>query len=420
MLLKINSIIWIITTVLITYVGFYYTFTLGFPQLKIISMIKSLINKKSRKENRKILNLTLAGKIGVGSISGIALCILKGGVGSIFWLWVSSILLACLSYVETKLGIKYKIKKNNMTVGGPASYLEHGLNKKRLAKFYSILIILTYLIAFISIQTNTIIISLENTFSIKKIFIAIFLLVIILFAISKGINTISKVTDVLVPLMGVIYILLGFLIIVKDWNNTLNVFSLIIKSAFEKNTMKKSLLMSIVIGIERGIFSTEVGTGTTAMISSLSNDKNDNLCKIQILGTYFTSLVICTITALIILSTDYTSAINNSMNGIEIVSYALNEHFGIIGIYLLTTIIFLFAFSTILTSYYYGELNLKYLLNSKNLNTYLKIAVIINIIYSSYIRPDIIWSIVDIFVAFITIINVYALIKLKKSIKQSK
>ena len=358
-----------------------------------------------------MLNLTLAGKIGVGSISGIAICIITGGISSLFWLWISAFILASLTFVETKLGIKYK--KENNSVGGPVEYIEKITKSKNLAIIYSLLIIITYVIAFISIQTNTIVISLKNNFNISKTMIILFLITIFYLSTRKGISTISKITSILTPIMGVIYILVGIIIIFNNYNEVISLLKLIIKSAFEIKSIKTLFIIPFITGIQRGIFSNESGIGTTAII--VSNSEIEDLNKqenIQIIGTYFTSLIICTITALIILTSNYESIDITNINGIEIVSYAFLEHFGYYGIIILTAIIFMFAFSTIVTSYYYGEINYKYLFKKEK--NKLKLITILVIIYSSFSKPTLLWNIVDILVAILSIINSYAMLKIIK------
>lgn len=418
MLIEISNIIWVITAFLILYVGIYYTIFLRFPQFNFISIIKSLKKNNNKKSNTfELLFLTLAGKIGVGSISGIALCILYGGLGSLFWLWISAILLASLSFVETKLGIKYKETYNGESIGGPSFYIEKGLNMTKLAKFYSVLIIITYIFSFISIQSNTIIISLENIINVNKLLLVLMLIVLTFFSIFRGIKTITRITNYLVPIMGIFYIIIGMIIILNNLSSVIEIFKQIFISAFNIKALKASILIPIIVGIERGIFSNEAGMGTTAMIAGLSNDNDiEKQANVQIIGTFFTSLIICTITALIILTSNYQNLSVANINGIELVSYAFFEHFGYFGIIMLTIIIFLFAFSTIVTSYYYGEINIKYLTKSNKYINLLKIIVIIIIIYSAFTNPQKLWLIVDIIVALISLINVYAMYKLRKKL----
>lgn len=414
-LLKTKSdIIWVITTFLILYVGVFYTIKLKLPQFKLTNVFKK--NEGNEKSNTlKLLSLTLAGKIGVGSIAGIALCIFQGGKATIFWLWISSIILASLTYVETKLSIKYRSKENNRYVGGPSFYIEKGLNNKKLAKAYAFLIILAYVLAFISVQTNTIVKQMEMTFNFSKLSIAIFLVVITYFSLKKGVDSISNLTAFLVPVMGGIYICIGIYVITNNFDQTLVVLKEIVTEAFDIEGLKGAILIPIIIGIERGVFSSESGIGTTAMITALSNNNDvEKEAKLQVLATFFTSLVICTITALIILTTSYQNINFTDINGIEVVTYAFYKHLGPIGIIILTIVIFLFAFSTIVTCFYYGEASLKYL-TSKNTN-YLKWIIIAIMIYSSFSSPVVIWNITDIIIAMIAIINVYTMYKLKDKI----
>ena len=406
---NISVLIWTITTFFILYVGIYFTVKLKIPQLRIFKILKSL--KDKNKETYKLLNLTLAGKIGVGSISGIAICIITGGISSIFWLWVSAFILASLTYVETKLGIQYKTKSN--IIGGPSKYIEKITNNKMLSIIYSFLIIITYVIAFTSIQTNTIVISLENNFNIDKLVVVISLIIIFYLSTKNGISTISKITSILTPIMGMIYIIIGIIIIFNNYDEVINILKLIIINALNIKNLKSVFLIPFIVGIQRGIFSNESGIGTTAIVISDSNSEDfQKQANIQMLGTYFTSLIICTITAIIILTSNYEIIETTNINGIEIVSYAFLEHFGYYGIILLTAIIFMFAFSTIVTSYYYGEINYKYLFDSKKSN--LKIVTILVIIYSAFTKPNLLWNIVDILVAILSIINTYAMLKIIK------
>lgn len=411
LLKTISDIIWVITTFLILYVGVFYTIKLKLPLFKLTNVFKK--NEGNEKSNTlKLLSLTLAGKIGVGSIAGIALCIFQGGKATIFWLWISSIILASLTYVETKLSIKYRSKENNQYVGGPSFYIEKGLNNKRLAKIYAFLIILAYVLAFISVQTNTIVKQMEMTFNFSKLSIAIFLVVITYFSLKKGVDSISNLTAFLVPVMGGLYICIGIYVITNNFDQTLVVLKEIVTEAFDIEGLKGAILIPIIIGIERGVFSSESGIGTTAMITALSNNNDvEKEARLQVLATFFTSLVICTITALIILTTSYQNINFTDINGIEVVTYAFYKHLGPIGIIILTIVIFLFAFSTIVTCFYYGEASLKYL-TSKNTN-YLKWIIITIMIYSSFSSPVVIWNTTDIIIAMIAIINVYAMYKLK-------
>lgn len=407
MLNDINSFLWFQTTLIVSLVGVYLLIYNNLSPFKLLNKCK-----KISKDSIKLLNLSLGGKIGVGSISGIAISIIIGGKGTIFWIWISSIVLTIFTYLETKAGILFKERD----FGGPSIYIKNKLNNKFLSIIYSILIIFTFIFSFILIQSNTIIISLSSTFNIKIIIIVILLLISVYFSINKGIRFIEKITSYLVPFMGAVYIFIGLIVIINNINTIPNIIKDILIDAF---TFKSIINLPVIIGFQRSIFSNESGMGTTSMIVALSNTSDyKKEAFVQILGNYFISLIVCTISALLILTSDYNSIGITNINGIEIINYAFNYHFGNIGIYLSSLIILLFAFSTIITSFLYGDITIKHLFHNKK-NTFTKIIVIIVIVFSSIIDPKYIWNIVDISVSLTTLINIYALIKMRKELKES-
>lgn len=408
MLSFISSILWIVITLIVVIFGIYLRFNLS----KNVNNSYKMSNKK---ESLKLLCMNLAGKIGVGSISGIAISIMIGGVGTLFWIWISSIFLAPIIYLETKIGIKYREKNNNGFIGGPQVYLKEKLRNKRLSIIYSILIIFTNLFAFILIQSNTIVISFEIFLKIKRIIIALFLSFLLYLSINKGINKILKITSYLCPIMCFIYILIGIMILLKNIDIIPILIKNILKDAF---SFRSVFTLPFVIGFQRSIFSNEAGMGTTAMVSSLSSDGNyKKECKFQVFGTYFITLVICSISALIILTCPYKELTYINLNGIEIINYAFTYHFGSFGNIILIIIVFLFSYSTLITCYYYGLINTRYLFNNKS-DAFIKLVVIIVVILSIFISSTNIWLIVDILTAMVTLINIYALIKLKKELME--
>lgn len=407
MLSNLCQYLWIVTTLIIILVGIYFLFYYNLSSFKVLKMCKSI-----SKDNIKLLNLSLASKIGVGSISGIAIALIFGGKGTIFWIWISSFIFSIYSYIETKTGILYKEKN----IGGPFIYIKNKLNNNYLSILYSIIIIFVFLFSFILIQSNTIILSILNAFDLNIIFVLLLLLIISYISISKGIERISKIVSFLVPIMAFIYILIGIIVLIKNINIIPNILISIIKEAFTINSFSS---IPFIIGFQRSIFSNESAMGSTSMIVSLSQSKNyNNEAFIQIIGNYFISIIICTISALIIITTDYESLGFCNINGIEIINYAFTYHFGLFGKYLSLLIIILFAFSTIITSFYYGDTIIKYYFKNKK-NTFTKFIVIIVIVLSSIANPTNIWNIVDISIALATLINIYALIKLRKDIKES-
>jgi len=421
-MLKIfESILWSIVIIMLLGGGLYFTFSLNFIQFNFKEMLKSFKHKKeSQITPFKSLTMALAARIGVGSLAGIALAIYNGGPGTIFWIWVSGIITSSNSFVESYLGIKYRVKDDDVHKGGPSYYIDKGLNNKNLAKIYAILIISAYIIGFMTIQANTITKSLNEYLNINPFIIGIVLALITAISIFKGVKSIANITSLLVPIMGIVYIILSIYILITNINKLPGIFYSIINSAFNFKAFGFGIISSFIIGIQRGVFSTEAGLGSGSIASSIADDNDGiKIGLIQVLGIYFTTFIICTATAFIILTSDYLNIDFRNINGIEITQYALKYHLGDIGIIILIFSILSFAFSTIISGYYYGESNLKYLdknINSSHINL-LKITTIILLIIGSIVNSSILWRLVDIFVALMAIINMYSLLKLRNIVK---
>ena len=415
MLETIKSIMWAIVTALILFSGLYFSKKLHFPQLKINKIFKSLKGNNNKGITPiKTLFLTLAGRIGVGSIAGVALAIYLGGPGTIFWMWVVAIISGALAYIETMLAIKYKDKKQN--IGGPSYYIKKGLKNKPLAIIYSLIIIVSYLIGFIPIQSNTVAKSIDMINPTNHLIIGLIIAFISFVIIKDGINKISKVTSKLVPFMTLIYISMALFVIIINIEKFPQVLSQIIQEAFQIKPFLTSFIPVILIGVQRAIFSNESGIGLGAIAASASNSINGSKSGyIQVLGVYITTILICTATAFMILIFDYKSVTLTNPNGIELTSIAFNYHFGSLGTILLVACILMFSFSTVLTGYYYCQSSLKFL--SKNINTKcLLIITPLSVVLGAITSPTTIWTLVDILVAILAIINIYSIFKLKEEI----
>lgn len=420
-----NRIIWLIASSLIILCGIYFTFKLKFIQLKISKIFKSLTIKNKNAKTIKpfsSLMMVLAGRIGVGSIAGVAISIYYGGIGSIFWMWISSILGASLTFLETVLGMIYQKKDtDSIGKGGPSYYIKYGLNNKILGNIYAILIIITDIIGFISIQTNTITHSVQEIVNIDSKIIGIVISLLVLIIIIGGARKIANFSTKIVPTMTLLYLFVCLIIIIINVNKIPLILINIFKSAFEFKSIQGGILGSVIIGIQRGIFSSEAGIGTGA-IAAATTQTSTNEEKIaqgytQMLGIYITTFLICTSTALILLTSNIQNLTFKNLNGIELVQISFTQHLGSIGNYFVFLIIFLFAFTTILSSYYNGESSLKYFIEKPNISLkFLKLCTLISIFIGSIFSSNIIWNFIDAFVGILAIINIYALIKLKDKV----
>ncbi len=219
--------------------------------------------------------------------------------------------------------------------------------------------------------------------------------------------------------MGTFYLFITLIVILKHLPILPSILKTILSEAFTGRAVSAGFLGTALIGIQRGIFSNEAGIGTGAIAASTS-DSNHPVGQglVQVVGIYFTSLVICTATALFILTSNYQNLVLDHVNGIEITRYAFAYHLGSFGEWFLVILILLFAFSTIITGYYYGESNLKFLLpNLSKRNVFLlKVATVLLLVWGSIASSTFLWNLVDILVALLAIINVYALIALRGDI----
>ena len=408
-----NKIIWIIAISLILLNSVYYSIALKFPQFRLLKILKSLKTKKQKGNISPLdtLIMTLSSKIGVGSLAGIAVAIAYGGLGSIFWIWISSFFLAIITYLENSLAIIYQ-NKTTPPESGPFYYLKKGLNSKNLSIIYSILIIITYIFLFSSIQTNTIVTLTTELFNIDKIILSLVITIAAGIIIIKGIKTISSICNKIFPLMMLLFLILGLIIIIQNIELLPTLFISIITEALNKESLSGGIIYTIIISLQKTIFANESGAGTSAIISGTTINNNYKLQgNLGIVQTYFINFIVLTITAIIIGLTDFQNI--SIINGIELTKYAFSYHLSTFGELSLLVILFLFSFSTIITVYYYGESSLKFLSKkSKNLKV-LKICTLLSLFFGGLIKANIIWNFIDIFLGLLTIINMYAISKLK-------
>ena len=412
----INKLLWVIAISFILINSVYFTVKLKFPQLKIISTLKSLLIKENTKEisPKDTLIMTLSSKIGVGSLSGAALCVCYAGYGTIFWIFISTFFLSILNYIENALAIIYKNNAKEPT-GGPMYYIKKGLHNNCLSKIYSSLILVTYIFLFISIQNNTITTLTTNMFPINKIIISTTITILATFSILKGIKTISNICNKIFPIMISILISIGIIVLLKNFSNLTNIIKLVIQDAFNYKAVVGGIIHIIIFSFQKSVFANESGVGTSGIISGASESNDYKMqAKLGLIQTYFINFIILGITSFIII----TAKDNNPevINGIELTKSAFSYHLGYFGEILLLLILLLFSFSSIITIYYYGESCLRFLTKNKIAIKVLKLITILSIFTGGIIKATAIWNLLDIFLAILTIINMYVIYKLKNII----
>lgn len=413
------NLLWLNVSVIIFIISIKLTFSSKFIQFRLSKLIKSLFKKTKTNgiTNLQSLMITMGGKIGVGSISGIALAIYFGGPGTIFWMLVISCIISVLTFFEVVLANKYKeIDEDNIYKGGPSYYIKKGLKKPILSIVYTILVVICYNGCFLSIQANTLMKMTKNFININVYLLGIIICILSFFMIYKGIKQIAKFSFILVPIMLFLYTFLAIYSLINNIDMLPKIIEKIINSAFNMKSFLYGFIPMIIISIQRSIFATESGMGTTAIASSTTNSDPKTQGYIQVLGVHITTFIVCLSTAIIIFTTNYDNLIIENINGIEIVIYAFEYHFGRFGNIVLYMIVLLFCFSTIIAGYYNGEASIKSL-NIKNV-TFLKILTIIILFIGTIVKATILWNLADLLIGVMLIINIYAVYKLRHEVKE--
>ena len=418
----LEHIIWSYLAIpILLFVSLIFTFYFQGVQFRFKKMIQCLTKKSSNSSVSSFQSFTmaLAARVGVGSLAGVALGIYIGGPGSVFWMWISALITAAASFVESTLAQLYKKRDGDIYIGGPAYYIEYGMHQKGFAVIYAFIIVLTYTFGFSAIQANTIATSFRDVLSIPPLLTGVGLALITSMIIFGGASTIAKMTSKIVPIMALFYIGIGLFVMITHFDYIPTFFMTIFQDAFQPSPLIGGTVMyTIIIGIKRGVFSNEAGMGSGAHAAAVTNSDNPtDQGYIQSFGVYVTTLFICTITAFLIMVTNAVEVGTTHSNGIELTQYALTELFGPIGGVILAISIFFFAFSTILTGYFYGECYVKYLCKNEKILYPVRVIVLIVILISSIGSASLIWSLVDLGVALTATINVMALCYLAKEVK---
>lgn len=413
-----NDILWgYVLIVLLIVSGLYFTFKLKFANLtQIKEMFKIMLEKKEGNgiSPFQAFCVSAGSKVGTGSLAGVAIAISLGGPGSVFWMWVLTLIVGSLSIVENILAQIYKEKKDGLFRGGPAFYMEKAMKKRWMGIAFSVLLTVTYGLIFNAVQANTMTIAIENFCGIDRVRSGLIIVVFTAAVVYGGMKRIAKVSEIIVPLMGASYLLVALFVVGKNIGELPAVISMIFANAFGLKAIGGGTLGIIVMqGVKRGLFSNEAGMGSTpnaGASASASHPAKQGL--IQTLGVYVTTLGVCTATAFIIL---FSGVLDQNLDGIGYTQAAMKVQLGSIGDIFLLLCIVLFAYTTIIGNYYYGQTNLEYLNADKGLKIQIfRVLVLVMVFFGAVRESQFVWNAADLFMALMAIFNIYAIIRLRK------
>ncbi len=411
--------------------GIWYTIRTKAVQIRYIKdMFTQLTEKKHVGGKHSIssfqaLMVSTASRVGTGNIAGVATAIATGGPGAVFWMWLMAIVGAASAFVESTLAQIFKVRgEDGEFRGGPAYYIEQGLGKRWLGVVFAVLLILCFAFGFNGLQSFNATSSLtyytgDGEMSTKAaIASGIVLAAMTAIVIFGGSKRISIITSVVVPVMALIYIAIAVWTTVSNIGELPAVFGLMFASAFDFQSIFGGFAGSVVmLGIKRGLYSNEAGMGSApnaAATASVSHPVKQGL--VQSLSVYIDTLLICTCSAMMVLVfyvQDPETA--TALNGMPLVQMAVNNSVGEWGIHVITFAIFAFAFSSLIGNYFYAESNLRFIKDdSPVLLTVFRIVCLVIIYFGAVNSFDLAWNLADIFMGFMAIVNLIAILLLGK------
>ena len=430
--MSISDVLWSkVLIILLVGIGLFFTIKTGFVQFRYFKeQFKLLIDRESMKDAKSkgaissfgAFCISTASRVGTGNIAGIAIAIVGGGPGAIFWMWLIAIIGSASAFIEATLAQIFKVPNGTASKGGPAYYMEKGLNSRWLGIIFAILITITYGFVFNAVQANTMSIALNSSFGVNRTVFGVIIAVLTGLVIFGGIHRISKVSEIIVPIFALLYILVAIVIMLINIPSMPGVIKAIFVGAFDPREFITGtgvgLMTTILTGAKRGLFSNEAGMGSAPNASATADVTHPVVQGlIQSLGVFTDTIVICSCTAFMVLL--FSGYGTTSNEGILLAQEALNYHLGPIGGIFLSVCIFLFAFSSIVGNYYYGESNIQFMCgeNKKKEKTVLNITralVCIFVFYGSLVKMEIVWNFADLFMALMALMNLIVIVLLGK------
>lgn len=418
-----NDILW--TYILIAMLlgcAVWFTAKTRFVQFRMLGEMIRLLGDSTGKHTREEKHISsfqafavsLASRVGTGNLAGVATAIAVGGPGAVFWMWIIALFGASSAFVESTLAQLYKVKGKDSFVGGPAYYMKKGLGLPWMGTLFAILISITFGFAFNSVQSNTICAAWQEAFGIDIAILGGIITVLTLIVIFGGIQRIAKVSSIVVPVMALGYIVLALFIVLFNIKELPVVFEMIIGNAFGwEQFAGGGVGAALMQGIKRGLFSNEAGMGSApnvAATADVSHPVKQGL--IQALGVFTDTLIICTCTAFIILFSQV--PLDGSVNGVQLTQQALTTQIGNAGSIFVAIAILLFAFSSILGNYYYGEANIRFITQRRSVLFVYRILVGGMVLFGALASLDMAWSLADITMGLMALCNLIAITLLGK------
>lgn len=409
-------------------VGVFFAIRLGVPQIRhfgraVKTMKKSLQGSDGGVSGFGTLMAALGGQLGTGSLVGVSSALVAGGPGAVFWMWVTALCGMTVSMAETILGQLFRQKeRDGGYTGGPSYYVERGLKSRTLGIVIAILYVLGIGFAICSLQTNSIANAFTGVININPLIPGVIVVILAFLVNVGGMKRLTEASSVIVPFMVIVYFVVVAFIIITNIQNIPSVFATIFEGAFTGKAVVGgvggwTVANAFRNGVARGMFSNDAGNGCAAIMHASADVKHPvDQGLLGMVGTFITTIIVCTLTAMAILMT---GALGSGNDGINLLQTAFGSAIGSVGSWIIFLAMFLFGFTTLLADMHYGEANLTYIFKEKDklpIWIYRAILAVILII-SSTVNLTTIWAMVDLLLGFIVLINIFAMVYLNKYIK---
>lgn len=412
---------WIVLPVVVV-LGLYFTIRTSVVQVRLLpAMLRTLRDPTPRNAQGEAQSISAfqaftvsaASRVGVGNIAGVGTAITLGGPGAVFWMWLMATIGGASSFVESTLGQLYKVRDKDGYRGGPAYYMQFGLGRRWVGILFAIILLICFPLAFSSLQANTISGTLSSTSGYEGSGlgwgVGIALAVLTGLVVFGGIRRIAHVTQAVVPVMALLYLAVGLVIVIQNIGNVPQMISDIVSDAFTANSVTGAAVGTVILaGVKRGMFSNEAGLGSApnaGASAAVTHPVKQGL--VQTLGVYFDTLIVCSITAFIILSSeqDYGAA----SAGIDLTYGAVTQGLGDWAGWLLAIIVFLLAFSSIIGNYYYGESNLEFIKNDRTLLAVFRAVACLAVLVGAVLSADVVWAFADAIMGAMALVNLISI-----------
>ncbi|HEV8077209.1 MAG TPA: alanine/glycine:cation symporter family protein, partial [Marinobacter sp.] len=360
------------------------------------------------------LVVSVAGRVGSGNIAGVAVAITLGGPGAVFWMWVIGLMGMATSFFECSLAQLFKRYQPDGTYrGGPAYYLTHGIRQRGLAIVYSILLLVTFGLGFNAVQSYVVATSLEASFGVATWVTGLVMVLGLAVVIFGGIRRIAIVSELVVPVMALMYLLAVLLVIGMNITAVPAVLSDIVQSAFGlEQAVGGGLGVVIMQGVKRGLFSNEAGLGSAPNVAAVAHVPHPvNQGIVQAFSVFIDTIIMCTCTAVIILLSDVYQPGASDVDGVVLTQTAMAGHLGSWGAGFVSVALVLFAFSSIMYNYYLGDNSLSFFSDENPLvaNVF-RVLVLALVFWGSLQDLSTVFGFAELTMGLLAVVNLFGLV----------